>query len=269
LLLNSSNDAAVALAEHVSGSVEVFVGLMNEEAARLGATSSHFTTPHGLDAPDHHSTASDLALIGAALLEDQVLAGMVGSENAVIEGSERTVQLENTNLLLGSYPGAIGIKTGFTAGAGNVLVSAAERKGRRLIAVALGSADSFEDSRRLLDYGWEVLRRGIVLRAGTPVGGVVFDTLGTSEVVAGRTLRGLIDPADVRLRFEPANDLQIPLADGEEVGTITVTDGARELATVDAVTATALDPEEDPGWAAGLLETILRGASSVLPGEGS
>jgi D-alanyl-D-alanine carboxypeptidase (penicillin-binding protein 5/6) len=267
LLLNSSNDAAVALAEHAAGSVDGFVALMNEEARRLGAADTHFTTPHGLDAPDHYSTASDLATIGAALLDDPVLADMVATTDATIEGSERTVRLENTNLLLESYPGAIGIKTGFTAAAGNVLVSAAVRKDRRLIAVAMGSADSFEDSRRLLDYGWAVLRRGIVLRAGTPVGGVVFDTSGASGIVAARTVRGMTDPTEVRLHFEAAEDLQAPLTDGQEVGTITVNDGARDVATVEAVTSATLEAEDDPGWAAGLLQSILRGASSVLPGE--
>jgi D-alanyl-D-alanine carboxypeptidase (penicillin-binding protein 5/6) len=267
LLLNSSNDAAVALAEHVSGSTEAFVALMNEEAARLGAGDTHFTTPHGLDATDHYSTAADLARLGAALLEDPVLARIVSSSEATITGSRRTVHLENTNLLLETYPGAIGIKTGFTASAGNVLVSAAERKGRRIIAVALGSADTFEDSRRLLDYGFAILRRGIVLRAGTPVGGVVFDTLGASGIVAARTVRGITDPTEVRLRFEPFDDLKAPLGNGADVGEITVSDGDREVATVPAVATTGLEPPEERAWPASLLETILRGAATILPGE--
>ena len=268
LLLNSSNDAAVALAEHSSGSVDGFVALMNEEAAGLGAKDTHFSTPHGLDAADHYSTASDLALIGAELLGDPVLAEIVGTADATIEGSRRTVLLQNTNLLLETYPGAIGVKTGFTASAGNVLVAAAERKGRRLVAVVLGSADTFEDSRRLLDYGFGVLRRGIVLRAGTPVGGIVFDTLGATGIVAARTVRGLTDPTEVRLRFEPFDALRAPLTGGTGVGTISVSDGTREVASVEAVTTTTLEPAEEQGWPLSALRTILEGAAAILPGEG-
>ena len=268
LLLNSSNDAAVALAEHSSGSVAGFVALMNEEAARLGAKDTHFATPHGLDAADHYSTASDLALIGAEVLEDPILAEIVGTADATIEGSERTVLLENTNLILETYPGAIGIKTGFTASAGNVLVAAAELEGRRAIAVALGSPDPFEDSRRLLDYGFDVLRRGIVLRAGTPVGGIVFDTLGSTGIVAARTVRDITDPSEVRLRFEPFDDLHAPLAGGTGVGTITVSDGTREVASVEAVATTTLEASEEQGWPLSVLQTILEGAAAILPGEG-
>jgi serine-type D-Ala-D-Ala carboxypeptidase (penicillin-binding protein 5/6) len=268
LLLNSSNDAAVALAEHVSGSVEGFVALMNDEARRIGAEDTNFTTPHGLDASGHYSTAADLALIGEELLKDEELAEIVATAHATISGSRRTVSLENTNLLLETYPGAVGIKTGFTASAGNVLVSAAERKGRRIIAVALGSADTFADSRVMLDFGFAVLRRGIVLRAGTPVGGVLFDPLGASDIVAARTLRGLTDPSEVQLFFEPSDDLQAPVPAGTSVGTITVAEGDRNVGEVDAVTTVPIDGEEEPGWAAGMFETLLRGAASILPGEG-
>ena len=209
----------------------------------MGAADTHFTTPHGLDAADHYSTASDLALIGADLLEDPVLAEIVATRERDDRGlaSERS-QLENTNLLLETYPGAIGIKTGFTAGAGNVLVSAAEKKGRRLIAVAMGSADSFEDSRLLLDYGFAVLRRGIVLRAGTPVGGVVFDALGASGIVAGRDRPRVTDPAEVRLRFDAADDLQATDSrTARRLGRSRSTTAPGTMATVDAVSTTAID----------------------------
>ena len=268
LLLNSSNDAAVALAEHVSGSTPGFVALMNEEARRIGAEDTNFTTPHGLDASGHFSTAADLAVIGEELLKDEELAEIVATADATISGSRRTVALENTNLLLETYPGAVGIKTGFTASAGNVLVSAAERKGRRVIVVALGSADTFADSRVMLDYGFAVLRRGIVLRAGTTVGGVLFDPLGSSDIVADKTLRGLTDPSEVQLFFEEADDLRAPVAAGTSVGTITVADGDRNVGEVDAVTTVPIDGEEESGWAAGMFETLLRGAASILPGEG-
>ena len=120
----------------------------------------------------------------------------------------------------------------------------------------------------MLDYGFAVLRRGIVLRAGTPVGGVLFDTLGASGIVAAKTLRGITDPSDVQLVFEVSDDLQAPIAAGTSVGTITVGDGDRNVGEVDAVTTVQIDGEEERSWAAGVFETLLDGAASILPGEG-
>ena len=109
----------------------------------------------------------------------------------------------------------------------------------------------------MLDYGFAVLRRGIVLRAGTPVGGVLFDPLGASGIVAAKTLRGLTDPSEVRLFFEPSDDLRAPIAAGTSVGTITVGDGDGNVGEVDAVTTVPIDGEEESGWAAGMFETLL------------
>ena len=157
LLLTSSNDSAVALAEHVSGTERKFVALMNRLARRLGAGGTHFVTAHGLDRPGHRSTARDLALLAAELLENPVLAGMVALRRSRIGGPEGGL-LRNRNVLLKRYRGAIGVKTGYTAEAGDVLVAAAERGGRRLIAVALDAVNAASDARKLLDYGWSALR---------------------------------------------------------------------------------------------------------------
>lgn len=154
LLMTSSNDAATALAEHVAGSQEAFVAEMNETLDRLGGEDSTFVTPHGLDTPGHEASAADLAMAGAALLENPVLEHIVGRREAEITGSGGTQLLENTNLLLDRYPGAIGIKTGSTALAGEVLVGAAERGGETVVAVAMQSTASFDDVAELLDFGF-------------------------------------------------------------------------------------------------------------------
>ncbi len=156
LLMASSNDAAVALAEHVSGSEEAFVDQMNETAADLGAKRTHFETPHGLDTPGHASTARDLARFAATLLAEPQLAAIVGSPaHTLSDGTTVT----NSNPLLETYEGATGVKTGMTAAAGEVLVASAQRSGPSVIVVALGSPNASEDATKLLDFGFEVVRR--------------------------------------------------------------------------------------------------------------
>lgn len=155
VMVRSGNDAAVALAEYVGGSVEGFADMMNAKAAELGLEHSHFVNPHGLDADGHYTTASDLVVMAAELLEDPVLAQMARTRFARFwpdpAGVDRKAR--STNKLLGVFPGVIGLKTGFTNKAGKVLVSAFEHDGRRLIGVVMKSEDHFVDSRELLDWG--------------------------------------------------------------------------------------------------------------------
>ena len=259
LLLTSSNDSAVALAEHVAGSEAEFVVRMNKLARSLGATGTEFVTSHGLDSSGHYSTARDLALFGAAVLEDPVLAPIVASPRAVLEGPTGAVDVENRNLLLESYPHAVGIKTGYTAGAGNVLVAAARRRQRTVIAVAMGSVDAAEDARRLLDYGFARLERTLLLRAGSSIGALVLPTGGSTRVVAAADVRALEDPARVVVDFEPRS-VPAALDEGDSVGEITVSAGGRVVATIDAIAADTV-PADERAWPAGMVETILRTAA--------
>lgn len=262
LLLSSSNDAAVALAEHVAGSEAAFVARMNRVARSLGASGSRFVTSHGLDAPGHLSTARDLARIALAVLRRPVLARIVGLPSATISGSSGSHKLVNTNPLLQTYEGAIGVKTGYTAGAGDVLVAAAVRGGRRLIAVAMGSSDAAADARALLDYGFRVLGRGVLVREGSVLGALVFDPSGATAVVAGRTVRGIPDPARVEIGYEPAS-VTPPLAAGETVGAMVVSLPTGEVvARAPAVAAGEL-PDGDAGGA-GFFGAILRTAASIV-----
>ena len=159
LLMTSSNDAAAALAEHVSGTQDAFVAEMNDLLDELGARDTTFLTPHGLDTPGHAASARDLALLGARLLEHPVLAATVATEETTVEGSPGPQELVNTNLLLDAYEGAVGIKTGETALAGQVLVGAAERRGELVVAVAMHSSDAASDVAALLDYGFAEVAR--------------------------------------------------------------------------------------------------------------
>ncbi len=156
LLLESANDAATAIAVAVAGNVEAFAGLMNQKAAALGLTDTHFVNPHGLDHDEHYTTAYELAQIARAALEDPVFRKICSTERKTIplNGSEGTRVLVNHNKLLNSYDGCIGVKTGFTKKTGRCLVSAAERGGVTLIAVTLNAPDDWRDHTAMLDYGF-------------------------------------------------------------------------------------------------------------------
>ncbi|MGE3272658.1 MAG: D-alanyl-D-alanine carboxypeptidase family protein, partial [Chloroflexota bacterium] len=168
LLLNSGNDAALAVAETVGdGSREKFVGWMNQLAARLGLHHTHFRNPHGLDQDGHLSSAYDMAVIGRTLMRQPILKGIVGQSRHVVEGPPRWV-FHSSNPLLGIYPGVDGIKTGFDDNAGRCLVATAERDGRRAIAVVLNSPNTGLEASELLDYAFEDRRWGPVPPAILP-----------------------------------------------------------------------------------------------------
>ena len=259
LLLSSSNDAAVALAEHVAGAEGAFVAEMNATAEALGARDSHFETAHGLDALNHYSTARDLALIGSALLGDPLLAGIAATPRTTISSPEGSVPLENRNLLLETYRGAIGIKTGYTASAGNILVAAAHRKGRTLVSVAMGSVDATADSRALLDYGFVRLARTPLLRAGEVVGALYWAGGGSTAVVAGDTVRGSDDPTSVEVLLRPRGGDGVTA--GDVAGDVVVRAAGRQIAVVDAVATDTVEVQRP--WMADALAWVLRSAARV------
>lgn len=156
LLLDSANDAAVALAEHTAGSVEGFAEMMNARASEMGLRGTRFANPHGLDQEGHYGTARDLLAVARAGMENPDFAALVGAQSANLpadpEGAPRIAV--NTNRLLADYPGAVGVKTGYTDLAGLSLAAAAERDGRRLYAVVLGSEEHFAEAAALLDWGF-------------------------------------------------------------------------------------------------------------------
>lgn len=139
LLLRSGNDAAVALAEYVGGSIEGFAKLMNENAKNLNLSNTHFVTPHGLDSEEHYTTAYELAILADYALSNCVFAQIVNSKayNITINGNSRTIS--NTNELLGNLNGVYGVKTGFTNGAGRCLVTSTKRGDLDIICVVLGA----------------------------------------------------------------------------------------------------------------------------------
>lgn len=156
LLLESANDASVALAIHVSGSIDDFAVLMNEKAKELGLESTHFSNPHGLDQEEHYTTPYELGVIAASAMKNEAFTKIVSTKKAVIPSfdGEGSRVLINHNKLLRSYEGAIGIKTGFTKKCGRCLVSCAVRDGVMLICVTLNAPNDWQDHKNMLDYGF-------------------------------------------------------------------------------------------------------------------
>lgn len=155
VMLRSGNDAAVATAEHISGSVEDFAKLMNEKAKQMGAKNSNFTNPHGLPDDNHYTTAYDLALITRQALKNDTFAKIVRSKNHTITkviSEDRFLQ--NKNKMLWQYPGSDGVKTGYTGKAGKCLVSSASKDGWQILTVVLNTGDIWDSSTKLLDYGF-------------------------------------------------------------------------------------------------------------------
>jgi D-alanyl-D-alanine carboxypeptidase len=152
LLLPSGNDAAIAIAEHVAGSVPAFVELMNEKADELGLRNTHFVNPHGLDDPDHYTSAHDIAVFGRELLRRPELAEIVGSLE--YQPAWDRPAFSNSNRLLFDYPESIGIKIGFTDEAGQTIVAAAARGGRRIIVSVLGSSTVYQDAIALFEWAF-------------------------------------------------------------------------------------------------------------------
>jgi serine-type D-Ala-D-Ala carboxypeptidase (penicillin-binding protein 5/6) len=163
IMLASANDASVVLAEGVAGSVERFGELMTKKAHDVGATNSHFTNPHGLTAPDHYSTAKDLAILFRYAMKNPTFREIVQTKFSSVSTTAlvrkkvvpRRISVRNHNRLLWGFDGAIGGKTGYTHAAQKCFVGAVQRNGTTLIVSILGARDQWGDTKRLLEYGFD------------------------------------------------------------------------------------------------------------------
>jgi D-alanyl-D-alanine carboxypeptidase (penicillin-binding protein 5/6) len=266
LLLGSANDAAEALAIHVSGSVDAFVRAMNRRADALGMDRTDFRSPHGLD-DRGRSTPRDLLTLARAADAEPGFAAITRRRFATIGApGKRDRRVQNRNALLWLYPGAFGTKTGYTALAGPSVIASAAREDRRLVAVVLDAEDEpFTDAAALLDHGFAAFDERTLVETGVDAGEVAIDG-GTVPAVAADTLVALV-PADARItyRVEPDPDAAFPPAPGERVGTMRVrADGllAGEIALV-AGDIPAPEPLEGAWWGRGL-QALGDAASRVV-----
>lgn len=229
MMLQSGNDAAVALALACSDSVSEFVDLLNLKAQQLGLHRTHFENPSGLDGEEHYSTAADLAKMTRYALRHPDFAAIVSTKS--IRCGER--YFTNHNKLLWSCEGVIGVKTGYTKAAGRILVSAAERNGRRLIAVTINDGSDWQDHKALYDYGFAQYPERVLISAGEDVGWVDCFDGSRAYLIAGEDVSyPAYENENVRVTVQYPKVCFAPGAVGTPAGYGTVTIGDREIGTV-------------------------------------
>ena len=237
MMLHSGNDAATALAIYCGGTLEGFAQLMNDKAYSLGMTNSHFVNPHGLDAPEHYSTAHDLAILATEAMKNPVFASTV-SAKIVTAGNRR---LTNHNKLLWRVEGANGVKTGYTKAAGRILVSGAKRDGRQLIAVTIDAPSDWSDHAGMLEEGFSRYMQRKLISKGEVLGTteVAWGTCETVSLVASQDFFWAMAQGEIVSIVLPGNGFVYApickgqwagnahiLVDGECVGTIELEFGA-------------------------------------------
>lgn len=225
MMLESGNDASVAVAEHISGSVRDFAVLMNKVCKEAGAFSTNCVTPSGLDDELHYTTARDMAKIAGFAMKDEVFRDIVSTYKAVIpwEGNDWDRTLVNHNKLLINYEGADGIKTGYTKKSGRCLVSSASKDSWRLIAVTLNAADDWNDHIKMLDYAYDNFGEETdLIKKDIPLGKirVLGSESGYINYGAGEsvTIRKLSDKSEAVIRYDIPESIKAPLGKGEQIG---------------------------------------------------
>lgn len=242
----SANDACAAAAEYIFGSIEIFVEEMNKRTAALDLQNTHFVNTNGLPVADHYSSAYDIAKISSELLDHEMIIPYLtaASGTAVVgknDGRQTTLEMTNTNKLLRSYSGAIGIKTGFTKDAGYCLAAAAEKNDLRLIAVVLGCESSkirFAEATRLLDYGFASYEAVQIAVKDELVGSASVEKglMGFTDLYAGENIQILIPKgtsSDINYTVKPYKSLTAPIKEGQKAGTLTVTKNGEKIAQYD------------------------------------
>lgn len=270
LLLRSANDGAVVVAEHVAGSVPAFATQMTERAKQIGAHNTNFVNPNGLTAPGHFSTARDMALIACEALKNPRFADAVGTPKRVIQRSKVTqdsvITARVKRFFYDKFPGADGVKTGYTRKAGYCFVGSATRDGRRLLTVILGAKNSASgDTIPLLSWGFKRFPAVTMARKGEPAGNVSIAAAinGAVSVVADDNLHATFDSLrtdkyEIKPEVRPMPGIVAPIRKGQQVGTMNALVNGVSVAEVKLIAA------EDA--AAAPLPAAIHRAGSRLPG---
>jgi D-alanyl-D-alanine carboxypeptidase (penicillin-binding protein 5/6) len=250
MIIQSGNDAAIALAEHAAGSEEAFASLMNNYAAKLGMTGSHFVNAHGLSAEGHYTTAYDLALLGRAMVRDYP---ETYAYNKIREFKVGDITQQNRNLLLWRDPSVDGIKTGHTSEAGYCLLSSAQRGDQRLVAVVMGDSSEkqrAEDSLALLNWGFRFYETHRLYEPGKQVaqqrvwkGTEKEVLLGVAQPLLVGVPRGRYN--ELKPSIDVPKTLEAPIKQGQAIGTVKVSLDGKVIAQAPLV---ALKAVEEAGF---------------------
>jgi len=245
-LLPSANDGAVAIADHVGGSVEGFAAMMNERAASIGAYNTHYTNPHGLDEDLHYSTAYDLAIIARAALQNQTFSEISSTQRWGLNRSGVIYPIKNYNTLLSTYPGATGGKTGYTNKAGNCLVFSATRGDVSLIGVVLNTrprATLFSQSSALLDYGFSLYEDRHLISKDVAYKKITSKYGQEIELVAAGDANAIVNRSlPVSIETPSQTDVDAPIKKGTVLGKIIAYQSGRMIAVSDLVAKEDVEP---------------------------
>lgn len=247
-MLNSANDAAVALAESAAGSESNFVELMNQRAQQLGMQDTHFGNCHGLETQGHYTTAYDLAVVSREALNHTIFRQVVSTKTKNIPwpGNDYDRLLINQNRLLYRYDDAIGIKTGYTKEAGNCVVGAAQKGSLELIAVAMNSPAVYQDLEQMLDYGFahyhkETIKESKHLAATVPV------VNGQEKAVQVKPQADLVmavtaqEQSQLEYQLDPLEQVSAPVRKGQVMGTCKIYLDGHEVSQVDLLASTTVE----------------------------
>ena len=260
MIIQSGNDASVALAEHVAGSEETFVSLMNTHAQRLGMTHSHFTNATGLPDPELYTTARDLTLVTAATIREfPEFYAWYSEKEYVYHG----IKQNNRNRLLWQDAAVDGVKTGHTEAAGYCLVASAKRDSMRLTSVVMGAKSEkarAQASLALLNYGFRFYESPKLYPGGQPIeklrvwmGAIEELPVGPAADIHATIPRGRYDKLAARIEKNP--DISAPVAKGDKVGEIVVDLEGKEIGREPLI---ALEDVAEGGWWEWLRDTVLR-----------
>lgn len=246
LMLNSANDASVALAESVAGSKAAFVDLMNLRARELGMKDTHFSNPHGLEAGDHYTSAYDLALVSREAMKHDTLRKVVATKTYHIPWADNDYQrlLINKNRLLWRYDDAVGIKTGYTKQAGNCAVGAAKRGSLTLIAISLNSPTVYPDLQAMFDYGFanytlHTVKDADQLSVEVPVLNGKVKTVQAVPKFALKVAATGEEASQTSYTVRIDDNLTAPVLEGQAVGVCTIHVGGKEVSSVELVASTS------------------------------
>ena len=260
LLLRSANDAAVAIACEIGGSVEGFADMMNERAASLGLSDTHFTNPHGLDDAEHYTTAHDLALIAAEALKNDTLKAISSTYKRSFTRDDKAILYVNHNKLLKLYDGALGMKTGYTKKSGRCLVGAAERDGLTFVTVTLDAPDDWRDHEELFDLGFAALEKITLASAGDhfyslPVLDGVKDTVEVENITGDAVIleRG---EHDVKEYVKLTKFATAPIKAGDIFGEVIFTLDGEVVSRVKLVATEDVERIKDKNFFEKLIESL-------------
>ena len=239
LMLASGNDAALAIAEHIGGTVDDFVDMMNRKAMEIGAYNTNFVNPNGLPADNHYTTAYDLALISAYAMQNKAFCQIVETQYKTLpwEGHEWDRVVKNKNKILWNYEGGNGIKTGFTEAAGRCLAAAAQRDNMQLVSVVLSAPDMFNDCMMLLDFGFDNYQNSLIVKAGELIDEVEV-TQGMEKSFTVYTMEDVYYPLtteeneQLKKNVYVVQSLNAPVVKGQPVGHVDLWLGENKIGVI-------------------------------------